>query len=65
MGFYHTDDFRQGALMVVNLGQDADTTGAIFGQVAGAHYGAESIPAEWRQQLTMATECRAGPVPGP
>ncbi|MYA44277.1 MAG: ADP-ribosylglycohydrolase family protein, partial [Gemmatimonadetes bacterium] len=41
---------------VVNLGQDADTTGAIFGQIAGAHYGVESIPAEWRQRLTMSAE---------
>ena len=54
--FYHTEDFRQGALKVVNLGDDADTTGAIFGQIAGAHYGMESIPAEWRQRLTMSAE---------
>ena len=54
--FFHADDFRQGALKVVNLGDDADTTGAIFGQIAGAHYGVESIPAQWRQRLTMNTE---------
>jgi len=54
--FFHTGDFREGALKVVNLGQDADTTGAIFGQIAGAHYGVESIPAEWRQRLTTGTE---------
>ncbi|MCY3616189.1 MAG: ADP-ribosylglycohydrolase family protein, partial [Acidimicrobiaceae bacterium] len=54
--FSHTEDFREGAQKVVNLGDDADTTGAIFGQVAGAHYGVESIPAEWRQRLTMGTE---------
>ncbi|MDE0651580.1 MAG: ADP-ribosylglycohydrolase family protein, partial [Gammaproteobacteria bacterium] len=54
--FFHTDDFRDGALKVVNLGDDTDTTGAIFGQIAGAHYGAESIPTEWRQRLTMGAE---------
>ena len=54
--FFHTEDFREGALKVVNLGQDADTTGAIFGQIAGAHYGVESIPAEWRQRLTMGAD---------
>ncbi len=54
--FFHTEDFREGALKVVNLGQDADTTGAIFGQIAGAYYGAESIPAQWRQRLTMSSE---------
>ena len=37
--FYHSRNFRDGALMVVNLGDDADTTGAIYGQIAGAYYG--------------------------
>ena len=45
-----------GALLAVNLGDDADTTGAIYGQIAGAHYGAETIPATWRDKLTMAGE---------
>ncbi|MDE0665212.1 MAG: ADP-ribosylglycohydrolase family protein, partial [Acidimicrobiaceae bacterium] len=54
--FFHTRDFRQGALKVVNLGHDADTTGAILGQIAGAHYGVESIPSPWRQRLAMGTE---------
>ena len=54
--FFSTDDFTEGALKVVNLGDDADTTGAILGQIAGTHYGVESIPAEWRQRLTMAPE---------
>ena len=31
--FYKTDNFRDGLLKVVNLGDDTDTTGAIFGQV--------------------------------
>ena len=51
----HTD-FRDGALLAVNLGDDADTTGAIYGQIAGAHYGIEAIPAQWRQRLAMRTE---------
>ena len=38
--------------MAANLGDDADTTAAIYGQIAGAHYGAESIPSEWRSKLT-------------
>lgn len=45
--FYHTNTFRQGALKVVNLGYDADTYGAIYGQLAGAFYGNGSIPDEW------------------
>ena len=52
--FHNSDDFREGALKVVNLGDDADTTGAIYGQIAGAHYGVGAIPSEWRERLTMA-----------
>ena len=54
--FHKSQDFREGALLAANLGDDADTTAAIYGQIAGAHYGAEAIPAEWREVLTMATE---------
>ena len=54
--FHRTDGFREGALLAINLGDDADTTGAIYGQIAGAHYGAETIPATWRDKLTMAAE---------
>ena len=54
--FHHTDNFRDGVLKVANLGEDADTTAAICGQIAGAHYGVESIPSEWRQKLTMSAE---------
>lgn len=31
--------------------RDADTTGAVYGQLAGAHYGVESIPSAWRARL--------------
>lgn len=51
--FHTTDDFRSGALKVVNLGEDADTTGAVYGQIAGAFYGVEGIPFEWRSKLAM------------
>jgi ADP-ribosylglycohydrolase len=51
--FYTTDNFRDGALRAVNLGDDADTTGAVYGQLAGAFYGAQGIPAEWRARLVM------------
>jgi ADP-ribosyl-[dinitrogen reductase] hydrolase len=30
--------------MAVNLGDDADTTGAVYGQLAGAFYGEKAIP---------------------
>lgn len=45
--FYNSEDFAEGALLAVNLGEDADTTGAVYGQLAGAYYGASNIPQEW------------------
>jgi len=49
--FYRGADFREGALLAVNLGDDADTTGAVYGQLAGAHYGLRGIPVDWVDKL--------------
>jgi hypothetical protein len=49
--FATTPDFRSGCLRAVNLGGDADTIGAIYGQFAGAYYGFEGIPKDWRDRL--------------
>ena len=51
--FHHGASFRDGCLLAVNLGDDADTTGAVYGQLAGAYYGEEGIPARWRDKITM------------
>lgn len=51
--FYHANSFREGCLLAVNLGDDADTTGAIFGQLGGAYYGASAIPQDWYQKLAL------------
>ncbi len=51
--FAQSTTFREGCLLAVNLGNDADTTAAIYGQLAGAYYGEEGIPAEWRAKLAM------------
>jgi ADP-ribosyl-[dinitrogen reductase] hydrolase len=45
--------FRHGMLLAVNLGDDADTTGAVYGQLAGAIYGRKAIPPHWRGQVAM------------
>lgn len=42
--FYHGEDFKEGCLLAVNLGDDADTTGAIDGQIGGVYYGEKGIP---------------------
>lgn len=51
--FYHSTSFGEGCLLAVNLGHDTDTTGAVYGQLAGAFYGENGIPAEWRSRLAM------------
>lgn len=45
--FYHSDNFKDAILMATNLGDDADTTAAITGQIAGAYYGLSGIPENW------------------
>jgi ADP-ribosyl-[dinitrogen reductase] hydrolase len=57
--FWRTDNFREAILAAVNLGDDADTTAAVCGQVAGAFYGESAIPGRWRKQLVMLHEIRA------
>ncbi len=54
--FASTRDFASGALAAVNLGNDADTTGAVFGQIAGACYGVDAIPPAWRAKVAMAND---------
>jgi ADP-ribosyl-[dinitrogen reductase] hydrolase len=49
--FAHTDSFRDGLILVVNLGGDTDTIGAIYGMLAGAYYGYDAIPGEWLLSL--------------
>ncbi|KFY86954.1 hypothetical protein V498_07330 [Pseudogymnoascus sp. VKM F-4517 (FW-2822)] len=46
-GLFKYDSFAEGALAVVNLGGDSDTAGAVYGGIAGAIYGYESIPGIW------------------
>ena len=54
--FVHTTSFEAAVLAAANLGDDADTTAAICGQMAGAHYGVGAIPAEWLEVLAMRDE---------
>ncbi len=54
--FHNSNDFREGALLAVNLGEDADTTGAVYGQLAGAYYTVDGIPPEWREKIARREE---------
>lgn len=49
--FHRSSSFKEGCLLAVNLGNDADTTAAIYGQIAGAYYGVDGIPSPWRERL--------------
>jgi len=57
--FFHSATFESGCLMAVNLGDDADTTGAVYGQLAGAYYGESGIPGSWRSKLALIDLIRA------
>ena len=52
--FRSTPSFREGALAAANLGGAADVVTAVYGQLAGAHYGDSAIPAAWRASLVHA-----------
>lgn len=56
--FLNTDSFEAAVLKAANLGDDADTTAAVCGQVAGAHYGVSDIPASWLTELMLGPELR-------
>ena len=49
--FQSSSNFAEAVLKAVNLGHDADTTGAVCGQLAGAHWGESGIPENWRKDL--------------
>ena len=51
--FWTTDTFSAAVLAASNLGDDADTTAAICGQVAGAYYGQSGIPVPWVEKLYL------------
>ena len=54
--FCQASDFREAVLGAVNLGNDADTTGAVCGQLAGACWGEDGIPGEWLEGLAERDE---------
>jgi ADP-ribosylglycohydrolase len=49
--FFKYDSWKKGALAVVNRGGDSDTAGAVYGGLAGAYYGVEVIPQEWKDGM--------------
>ncbi len=54
-----TTSFRSAVLLAANLGDDADTTAAVAGQLAGAIYGLSGIPKEWLERLAWRPKIEA------
>ena len=54
--FDQTESYEQAVLRAANLGDDADTTAAVCGQLAGAYYGVGGIPGRWLQLLAMRSD---------
>ena len=53
-----TSSFEDAVIQAVNLGDDADTVGAVTGQLAGAVYGESSIPDRWLDRLAWRIELK-------
>ncbi|WP_177430842.1 MULTISPECIES: ADP-ribosylglycohydrolase family protein [unclassified Pseudomonas] len=54
--FWSTESFEAAVLQAANLGDDADTTAAIVGQIAGAFYSKQGIPPRWLEKLHLVSE---------
>jgi ADP-ribosyl-[dinitrogen reductase] hydrolase len=50
-GLMNFESFSETIIQVINLGNDADTAGAVAGAIAGAFYGLDAIPMDWINQL--------------
>ncbi|MGQ0597473.1 ADP-ribosyl-[dinitrogen reductase] hydrolase [Aquabacterium sp.] len=49
--FFAATDFESAVVGAVNQGDDADTTGALVGMLAGARFGAQALPKRWLNKL--------------
>jgi ADP-ribosyl-[dinitrogen reductase] hydrolase len=54
--FMTTENYQDATLMAVNLGNDADTTGAVTGGLAGLYYGFNAIPEKWRKEIKRSND---------
>jgi ADP-ribosyl-[dinitrogen reductase] hydrolase len=56
--FLTTENYQDATLMAVNLGNDADTTAAVTGGLAGLYYGVEIIPEKWRSDVKRSNDIK-------
>lgn len=57
--FHNSSDFESGLILAVNLGWDADSVGAVYGQLAGAYYGYSAIPQKWIKKIAKPKTLRS------
>ena len=55
-GLLDFPSFKDATLAIANMGGDSDTNAAIYGQLGGAFYGIEAIPASWRERVYQGEE---------
>ena len=55
-GLLDFPSFKDAILAIANMGGDSDTNAAIYGQLGGAFYGIEAIPASWRERVHLGEE---------
>lgn len=63
-GLYHgltAETPREGIVNSINMGHDTDTVGAVTGAVIGARFGADALPSDWVETLTVDVESRQLP----
>ena len=58
-GLLDFPSFKDATLAIANMGGDSDTNAAIYGQLGGAYFGIEAIPASWRSTLHQGEEIDA------
>ena len=58
-GLLDFGSFDEAVLAIANMGGDADTNAAIYGQLGGAYFGVDAIPASWRSTLYQGEEIDA------
>lgn len=56
--FLNTGNYKEATLMAVNLGNDADTTAAVTGGLAGLYYGFDAIPEKWRHEVKRSNDIK-------
>jgi ADP-ribosyl-[dinitrogen reductase] hydrolase len=55
-GLANMQDFREMTLKIANFAGDADTVGAVFGQLAGGIVGLEGLPQDWLAKIAKKDE---------